>query len=59
MNNRDRLGAVCTLGCIARLQPTYLLSPQFRSRLFHPQNLKRLRDLVALVRRSEQSGLEV
>ena len=54
MNSGDRLGALRTLAGIARLQPRYILGSEFRSRLFLPYNLKRVRDLFALPSRSEQ-----
>jgi hypothetical protein len=52
MSAGDRVGAVGTLVRIARLLPSYFLEPDFRARLFLPQNIKRLRDLVALPRRA-------
>ncbi len=49
MNDGDRLGAFCTLARIVRLWPAFFLTPEFRGRLFLPHNLKRVRDLVAVL----------
>jgi glycosyltransferase involved in cell wall biosynthesis len=46
MDRGDRYGALCTLIYMARLRPAYFLTAQFTSRLFLPQNVKRLRDLT-------------
>ncbi len=58
MNNGDRLGAICTLSRIARLRPAFFLTSEFRRRLLLPHNIKRLRDLVAVLSRSEQRSCE-
>jgi glycosyltransferase involved in cell wall biosynthesis len=52
MNNRDRLGAIRTLVRIAKLRPAFFLGSEFRGRLFLPHNMKRVRDLTALLRRA-------
>jgi glycosyltransferase involved in cell wall biosynthesis len=41
MNNGDRLGSLSSFACIARIQPSYILSPKFIRRLFAPQNIRR------------------
>lgn len=54
MNDGERLGAIRTFSRIARVRPAYFLGSEFRGRLFFPQNLKRLRNLIAILNRSEQ-----
>jgi len=49
MNCGDRLGAVATLGRIARLRPAYLLSFEFTKRLILRQNLRRVLDLGGML----------
>jgi glycosyltransferase involved in cell wall biosynthesis len=58
MNNGDKLGAIRTFARIARLRPAYFLDAEFRARLFLPQNLKRVRDLVTLPYQSEHRSCE-
>jgi glycosyltransferase involved in cell wall biosynthesis len=54
MNNGDRLGALSAFARIAKIQPSYLLSPKFIGRLFAPQNIKRAMNLLALSGRPSQ-----
>src|SRR5216684_5362147 len=49
MNDGDRLGALRTLARIVKLRPAFFFTPAFRGRLFLPHNLKRVRDLVAVL----------
>jgi glycosyltransferase involved in cell wall biosynthesis len=51
IDDGDKLGALRTLAGIARLRPAYFLGTEFRGRIFHPQNLKRLRDLTPVLNR--------
>jgi glycosyltransferase involved in cell wall biosynthesis len=51
MNRGDRRGALATLGRLARLRPGYFLSCEFAERLMLPQNLKRVRELGAMLGR--------
>jgi len=52
MDRGDRIGALSTLGRIARLRPAYFLSREFTERLFLPHNMKRVRDLGAIPARA-------
>ena len=58
MNNGDRLGAIRTLARLARFRPAYFFSSEFSGRLFLPHNMKRLRDLIAILSRAEQRSWE-
>jgi glycosyltransferase involved in cell wall biosynthesis len=56
MNCGDRLGALATLGRIARLRPAYFLTSEFTERLLLPQNLKRVIDLGAMLGRTRSQN---
>jgi len=56
MNCGDRIGAMHSLIRIAKLRPTYFLSSEFIGRLFLLQNLKRVRDLTAVLTRARQQS---
>ncbi len=51
MDNRDRLGAVCSLSRIAGTRPAYFFSSEFTERLFLSHNIKRARNLAAILNR--------
>ena len=59
MNNGDRLGALRILARIARCRPAFFFTSEFRGRLFLPQNMKRLRDLVSMLTRPSQDGRKI
>ena len=50
----DRFGALCTVMRIARLRPSYFIGSEFASRLFLPQNLKRVRWLGTILSRANE-----
>jgi hypothetical protein len=52
MNKGDRLGAIRTLIRIATIRPAFFFGSDFRSRLVLPHNLKRVRDLTAVLGRA-------
>jgi glycosyltransferase involved in cell wall biosynthesis len=52
IDDGDKLRAVRTLAGIARLRPAYFLGSELCGRVFLPQNLKRLRDLIPVVSRA-------
>jgi Glycosyl transferase family 2 len=54
MDNRDRLGAVCSLARIAGTRPAYFFSSEFTERLFLPHNIKRARSLAAILNRTHE-----
>lgn len=54
MNRGNRLGAVRTLARIGWLRPAYFCGSEFTERLLLPQNIKRLRNLMAVRRAHDQ-----
>jgi glycosyltransferase involved in cell wall biosynthesis len=51
MNDGDRLGALRTFTHLFKLQPVYMLRPEFLRRLRAPQNTRRLWQLISMWRR--------